>query len=394
MHTDYIAEMQGLYGPFILTERVLQKIWLRQDFAATSLQTDSGKALAVQAAGRWNVHEGPDFKEARLLIDGRPVVGDVEIHFNLSDWHAHQHECDSNFAQVVLHVVLHPERRQLNPVQTATGRVPELLYLMPLLNRDLESYAMDEALLALEQQDEIEWVVRFVQQPLAQRLCLLQQQAERRWAQKVRYAQQRLQRAGWEMACHQYALEVLGYKRNRAPMLRLADACPLSVWRAGTVDVDELFAGEASRWRLQGLRPANHPRRRLRQYLRVVERNPHWPDRLADCLQGMPRQSAALSTPDFRKAVGLTKLHGMLHASIFSHAIGATRLNTLMVDAILPLATAAGLLDGHGYWMHWPPGDSPAALRRFLKHSAVRSRQRPHSNGWHQGALALFLSRH
>jgi hypothetical protein len=394
MHTDYIAEMQGLYGPFILTERVLQKIWLRQDFATAALLTGSGKALVVKDAGRWNLQEGPDFKEAQLRIDGLPVVGDVEVHFNVSDWHQHQHERDSNFDRVVLHVVLHPERRHPNPVRTSTGQAPEVLYLMPVLNRDLESYAMDEALLELEQQDDLEWVARFLQQPLKQRLSILREQAELRWQQKLLYATRRLQQTGWETACHQYALEVFGYARNRAPMLRLAERYPVSAWRTGDIDVDDLFASEAAHWRLQGLRPANHPRRRLRQYRQVVQAQPQWPDQLADCLQRIPRVEGALPTPAFRKTVGLPGWRSMLSESIFSHAIGATRLNTLVVDAVLPLASAAGILDGQGYWMHWNPGDSPAALRRFLTHAGVTTRQRPHSNGWHQGALALFLRRH
>ena len=394
MHAEYIEEIQGLYGPFTLTERVVQKIWLRQDFATAELLTGAGKALVVKDPGRWNLQEGPDFKEAQFQIDGVPVVGDVEVHFNVSDWHQHEHERDPNFDRVVLHVVLHPERRHPNPVRTSKGQAPQVLYLMPVLNRDLESYAMDEALLELEQQDELEWVARFLRKSLEQRLSILQGQAQFRWEQKLLYATQRLQHDGWEAACHEYALEVFGYARNRAPMLRLAERYPLSAWRSADIDADELFVAEASRWRLAGLRPANHPRRRLRQYCQVVQAQPHWPDRLADCLKKIPRVDAALPTPAFRKAVGLPKVRSMLSDSIFSNAIGATRLNTLVVDAVLPLASAAGIIDGKGVWMHWNPGDRPDALRRFLKHSGVTHRQRPQSNGWSQGALALFLHRH
>ena len=83
MHTDHVEEIQGLYGPFTLTERVVQKIWLRQDFATAGLLTVSGKSLVVKDAGRWNLQEGPDFKEARLIVDGVEIVGDVEVHFNV-----------------------------------------------------------------------------------------------------------------------------------------------------------------------------------------------------------------------------------------------------------------------------------------------------------------------
>lgn len=393
MSADNIKEMQGLYGPFILTERVVQKIWLRQDFATQGLVTVSGKSIHVKDPGRWNLQEGPDFKEARLLVDGVELDGDVEVHFNVTDWHKHQHEQDRNFDGVVLHIVLHPEGRKLRPVQTSQGRVPECLYLMPLLNRDLESYAMDEALLELEQQDELEWVAQFIERPLEERLEILQAKAQERWQQKLRYAKQRLQASGWNGACHGYALEVLGYARNRAPMLRLAAKYPLARWASADVSAEERFSEEAEHWKLNGLRPANHPRRRLAQYVEVVQQQPQWPSRLSACLKRFPRADAELPTTVFRKMVGLPQLRGLLGESVFSGAFAQTRLNTLIVDAILPLATGAGLVDGQAYWVHWSLGDSPPAITRFLKHAGITNRLKPQCNGWHQGAIALFLER-
>jgi len=393
MSAENIKEMQGLYGPFILTERVVQKIWLRQDFATQGLVTVSGKSIHVKDPGRWNLQEGPDFKEARLLVDGVELDGDVEVHFNVTDWYKHQHEQDRNFDAVVLHIVLHPEGRKLSPVQTSQGRVPECLYLMPLLNRDLESYAMDEALLELEQQDELEWVAQFIERPLEGRLEILQAKAQQRWQQKLRYAQQRLQANGWDGACHAYALEVLGYARNRAPMLRLAAKYPLARWASADVSAEERFSEEAEHWKLNGLRPANHPRRRLAQYLEVVQQQPQWPSRLSACLKRFPCADAKMPTTVFRKTVGLPQLRGSLGEFVFSGAFAQTRLNTLIVDAILPLATAAGLLDGQAYWVHWSLGDSPPAFTRFLKHAGITNRLNRQCNGWHQGAIALFLER-
>ncbi|MDP4879876.1 MAG: DUF2851 family protein, partial [Opitutales bacterium] len=70
-----MKEIQGLYGPFTLSERVVQKIWLRQDFETSDLTTVSGQSVVVKDPGRWNLLGGPDFKEARLVIDGQSVVG-------------------------------------------------------------------------------------------------------------------------------------------------------------------------------------------------------------------------------------------------------------------------------------------------------------------------------
>jgi hypothetical protein len=394
MGIDHVKELQGFYGPFTLSEQVVQKIWLRQDFATSKMLTVSGRVLKVKDPGRWNLLEGPDFKDARLILDGIELVGDVEVHFNVSDWHNHQHELDHNFDRVVLHLVLHPERRHLNCVQTSQGHVPECLYLMPLLNRDLEAYAMDDALLELEQQDALEWVVTFLKKPLRERLNVLRQRAKGRWYQKLKYAKQRLKQDGWEASCHSYALEVLGYSRNRAPMLRLAAKYPLASMYADQLSVDALFAEEKGHWKLHGLRPSNHPSLRLSQYMAVVQKQPNWPDHLTEHLKKFPNFGESGSTSEFRRFVNIRQLCTGLRESIFNGVIGEKRFNTMVVDAILPLATAAGIIDGFPYWMHWFPGDSPDAIRKFLTHTGIISFDYPLSNGWNQGALALFLERH
>ena len=54
MLKDELQEIQGLYGSFSLSERILQKIWLQGDFDQSTLRTESGKRLRVIDPGRWN----------------------------------------------------------------------------------------------------------------------------------------------------------------------------------------------------------------------------------------------------------------------------------------------------------------------------------------------------
>ncbi len=392
MSQNQVQEIQGLYGPFTLTERVVQKIWLRQDFETGCLQTASGKTLQVMDPGRWNLLGGPDFKDARLAIDGRELCGDVEIHFTTADWYAHQHERNPEFDRVVLHVVLHPEQGQAMQVVTSQGVEPELLCLMPLLNRDLEAYAMDDALLELEQVDELEWVAKFLDQGAELQGKQVTASAEARWQQKLVYAQKRLDQTGWKEAAHQLCLEVLGYARNRETMSRLALACPLSDWTSGAVDPLQCFDHFANNWKLGGIRPANHPKRRLQQYAKVTAAHGDWTKTMLLTLRTLPAAEPELSTAEFRKAAGMSRLRDSLRNGLFIGELGEKRFNTLMVDALLPLAHAAGLLDAKGYWMHWPMGDMPVSLNRFLKHAQLVSTQQPVCNGLAQGALALFMS--
>ncbi len=103
-----VQEMQGLYGPFTIAERVIQKIWLRRDFDQTVTRLHDGRRIEIRTPGAWNLLGGPDFREARLVIEGVAVAGDIEVHFHVSDWRAHGHGADRAYGNVVLHVVLFP----------------------------------------------------------------------------------------------------------------------------------------------------------------------------------------------------------------------------------------------------------------------------------------------
>ena len=79
-------EAPGLYGHFSVKERLVQQIWEKGDFMTDDLRTIDGEALNIIDSGKWNLaEEGPDFKGARISIDGQTIEGDVEIHFDEKD---------------------------------------------------------------------------------------------------------------------------------------------------------------------------------------------------------------------------------------------------------------------------------------------------------------------
>jgi hypothetical protein len=387
-----VQEIQGLYGPFSLSERVLQKIWLKGDFAQSGLRTAAGKSLRILDPGRWNLLEGPDFLEARFELDGELIVGDVEVHFDASDWHLHDHGTNSNFNDVQLHVVLYPNTPELE-VYTAKGRRPELFYLLPLLERDLEDYAVDDALLELEQVEDVEWMLKFMQHSLEKRRSLLLAGAEARWVRKLEYARKRFAGTSWRAACHQYCLEVLGYARNRAPMARLALCYDIDDFASGRVNTNALFEEIREQWRLSGLRPANHPKYRLAQYAAICKARPDWPDRLQVLLRHVPKPDESAVGAAFRKAYSVSALIQEISSDVFADLISAKRLNTLICDGLLPLVSAAGILDAEAYWKQWPAGDAPDALYRLLKQAQIIDRTQPFSNGQLQGGLQLLINR-
>ena len=144
-----VAEVQGLYGPVSLSERIFQKLWNRGNFRAENLRTLDGEPLEIISRGKWNLLDGPDFLGAEFRVNGRKIIGDVEFHFYADDWFAHGHDKNPAFGNVVLHVLLFPPQKA-PPKTNSRGNAMETFLLLPHLNADVEEYASSEALAALE----------------------------------------------------------------------------------------------------------------------------------------------------------------------------------------------------------------------------------------------------
>lgn len=88
-----------------MTERLLQFIWQFQYFNRDGLQTQSGEAIQILRPGSLNTNQGPDFSAARIRIGTTMLVGNIELHVKSSDWKKHRHQHDSNYSNILLHVV-------------------------------------------------------------------------------------------------------------------------------------------------------------------------------------------------------------------------------------------------------------------------------------------------
>jgi len=88
-----------------MREDLLHFIWKTNKLPLKQLKTTKGEDLIVHQSGQHNYTAGPDFFNAKLEIDGQVWAGNVEMHLKASDWYAHGHETDSNYNNVILHVV-------------------------------------------------------------------------------------------------------------------------------------------------------------------------------------------------------------------------------------------------------------------------------------------------
>lgn len=88
-----------------MTERLLQYIWQFQYFNKSELATTAGEIVQIIHPGQFNSDQGPDFSNAKIIIDKTTWAGTIELHLKSSDWNKHKHSGDRNYDNVILHVV-------------------------------------------------------------------------------------------------------------------------------------------------------------------------------------------------------------------------------------------------------------------------------------------------
>ena len=277
-------------------ERLLQAVWRHQRLRRDQLETLDGQKLRVLHPGFKNREAGPDFHEAVLQFGSEtPVSGDVEIDLHSAGWRGHGHDRNPNFKKVILHIVWAPAEKNTTGLPT--------LALEKVLDSPIDDLARwlgteAEAQFPLSLAGQCSAPLRDLGAPeIAE---LLSQAALVRLQRKGAELQARARDAGWENALWEGLFRALGYKHNPWPFLRLAESLPelrepaltALTWQARLLGVAGLLPTHAppgaekylrqiwdlwwrdrerfssftlpkSLWRFNGLRPANHPQRRL-----------------------------------------------------------------------------------------------------------------------------------
>jgi len=390
-------------------ERLLQSIWQHQRLQRQALRTIDGRAVRVLHPGFWNHEAGPDFHRAVIQLGNQsPASGDIEVDPRGTDWFAHGHAANPNFTGVILHVIWN------GPAKTALPT----LRLQPHLNAPLAELTGWHA-------TEPPWPVEYAGQcraPLAelpsatQDDLLLQAARERLRAKSSDLA--RLARAhGWDAALWHGLFRALGYKHNTWPMQNLAERLPAlnenapanaTAWQARLLGVAGLLSDELKTqtpaaqkhlralwdhwwrdrdalaeivlpktlWHLGGLRPANHPTRRLALLA-------HWLAR--DDLTARLEQWLQTDCPKNKLAVTLTEILAVAPDDFWKwhwtfksarqskpcSLLGATRVTDLAINAILPWFHARALAGENQKMLarierryrDWPPAQDNRVLK-------------------------------
>ena len=297
---DAVCESGRRYFPY--TERHVQALWFDDSLRPTALKTRMGEPVAVENPGRWNLEAGPDFRGAVLRVgrEGRRVAGDAEIHVASNDWKNHGHHTDPRYENVRFHVTWFE------------GAVDESLFppgtvhlsLCDCCTTDLES--IDLTAYPYGEPRAAQTFPMLGKSSDERFQCLENAGMERLW-QKAQRMAWLVQERGEAQALYEESAAALGYKNNKAPFRQLARAVPLvslaqygqdwqtvyavllgisgllpkqagAAWSAESKAYfrllwdcwwreehkwEEVPCMTRSDWNLAGMRPLNHPVRRL-----------------------------------------------------------------------------------------------------------------------------------
>jgi len=88
----------------MIKEDLLQFIW-KFRLLPQFVNGVNGESIEIKHPGYHNHDSGPDFLNARIIINETLWAGHVEVHYKSSEWQQHGHQNDVAYENVVLHVV-------------------------------------------------------------------------------------------------------------------------------------------------------------------------------------------------------------------------------------------------------------------------------------------------
>ena len=260
-------------------------------------RTTDGRKVEILSVGEHNRDAGPDYSHARVRIDDKEWVGNIEIHVSSSDWIKHHHHLDKAYDNVILHVV----RTADKPVYNTRGElVPQCELQYPG-----DTDYLSRLFAAAKQMDSAVARIGCAEQLLHEpglltdgwRKTLLRKRLECKRASIMRLLE--ITKGSWEHALYISLARNFGFHTNSLPFEQLAINTPLSylqkhrnslfqltallMGQAGLIDEPtmqkeydflrikfDLTPMDSTIWKHARLRPQNSPELRIRQFAQLL----------------------------------------------------------------------------------------------------------------------------
>lgn len=226
-----------------MKENLLHFVWKLKLFSGAQLKSTKGEIIEIISAGTANLNAGPDFLNAKLVINNQLWAGNVEIHLNSSDWYMHNHEIDENYDSVILHVVwehtVEVFRKSNQPIAT--------LELKNYISKELldnyqQLFSKNKNWINCEK--DIESVDSFI----------LTNWIERLYVERLENKSEQIQNTvnklnnNWEAALFVLLAKNFGLKINSEAFMNFANSFDFSIVRkvsGNLVQLEALFFGQA-----------------------------------------------------------------------------------------------------------------------------------------------------
>ncbi|MCX7590150.1 MAG: DUF2851 family protein [Kiritimatiellae bacterium] len=294
---------------FPYSERHLRCVWYDPTWRPANLRTNAGEPVEVKHPGRWNLEAGPDFLDARLVIgvERRELHGDVEIHIRPLDWIQHGHEYNPAYRRVLAHVTYFSGSIPANHLPSGAVQISLADCLRSNPAFSFESVDVTAYPLAVITDRTTPCAELFARLSRRTKMHVLEAAGQERLYRKAERLALAIRAVGMEQAFYEEVLSALGYKHNRRQFHTLARLVPLADLRehaeGDAFKAYAILAGAAGllptgtsprwddetrgfvrrlwdhwwklrpkwsgplavppRWQLSGIRPINHPLRRL-----------------------------------------------------------------------------------------------------------------------------------
>lgn len=286
-------------------EDFLHFIWQYRLYGAQKLFTTVGAEIKILQQGTVNSNAGPDFSNAKLIINKITWAGNVEIHIKASDWLLHQHQNDSAYENVILHVVYESDqqicRKDGTPIPTLVLKGLFDLKLVEKYQNLITSANNFPCQKQIADVDEF-IISQFLVRVLVERLAKKSIEVD----DKVKEM-----KGDWDETLYHFMAKSFGFKINAIPMEMLAQSLPQQLFakhKDNPLQIEALIFGQAgfldqtfkdkypqelkreyqflkrkynlksidiSLWKFMRMRPQNFPTLRLAQFAALIVNSNH-----------------------------------------------------------------------------------------------------------------------
>lgn len=225
-----------------MKEELLHYLWKFQKFNTLDLKTTAGEVILIVSVGQYLELAGPDFFNAQLIIGNQKWAGNIEIHINSSDWYHHQHEQDSAYENVILHVVWQHDAEIFRRNNIEIPVLELQSYVDPKLLKSYTALRSPKSWIYCENQ--LEGFPDFILNNWLERLFF--ERLERKSKPILELLKQT--NSDWEAVLFLLLAKNFGLNTNGESFLAIANAIPFSVIRKESFNLENLeslFLGSA-----------------------------------------------------------------------------------------------------------------------------------------------------